>query len=280
MPDNQPPHAAPGPDPEPSAEPPARHSVESCQAESAAQDGAAAVVVVAAGSGTRLGHGIPKALVPLAGRPLLAHALDGVLASGVASRIVVVLPPGDTELARVCAGYADRGVVAVDGGATRNESVRAGLAAVGDGADVVLVHDAARCLTPPAVFREVLAALRAGADAAVPAVPVVDTVKVAAPSARTAIAAETVAATPDRSGLRAVQTPQGFRLAPLRAAHEAAAGWDALRAAAVTDDALLMESRGVDVYLVRGAAESLKITTPLDLLLAEAMVANGYEETT
>lgn len=238
----------------------------------------AAVVVVAAGAGTRLGHGIPKALVPLGGRPLLAHALDGVLESAVAERVVVVLPPGDTELAQVCAGYASRGVVVVAGGDTRNGSVRAGLRAVGAGTDVVLVHDAARCLAPTAVFHAVLAALRAGADAVVPALPVVDTVKAVVPSARTDIAPESVRSTPDRSVLRAVQTPQGFRLAPLLAAHEEAAGWDAQRSAAVTDDALLMESRGTDVFVLPGAAEAFKITTPLDLLLAEAMVANGYED--
>ncbi|GER22870.1 2-C-methyl-D-erythritol 4-phosphate cytidylyltransferase [Zafaria cholistanensis] len=242
--------------------------------------GRAAVVIVAAGSGTRLGHGIPKALVPLAGRPLLAHAIDGALGSGVADRMVVVVPPGDTELTALCRGYAADGVhlACVFGGETRNESVRAGLRAIGPGVDYVLVHDAARCLTPAAVFAGVLHALHAGASAVIPAVPVVDTVKSVAPSAAPGIAPESVTGTPERAALRAVQTPQGFRLGELLRAHEAAASWTGERAAAVTDDAMLMELAGSEVFVVPGSVEALKVTTPLDLLLAEALVANGYEE--
>ena len=244
------------------------------------RSGRAAVVIVAAGSGTRLGYGLPKALVPLAGRPLLAHAIDGALGSGVADRMVVVVPPGDTELTALCQRYAADGahLSCVWGGATRNESVRAGLRAVGPGTDYVLVHDAARCLTPPEIFTGVLRALRAGAGAVIPAVPVVDTIKSVAPAAAPGIAPEPVTGTPERAALRAVQTPQGFRLGELLRAHESAASWTGERAAAVTDDAMLMELAGTEVFVVPGSVEALKITTPMDLLLAEALVANGYEE--
>ncbi|MFB0834903.1 2-C-methyl-D-erythritol 4-phosphate cytidylyltransferase [Arthrobacter halodurans] len=264
-------HQQPRPDPQSRAAGPA--------AGGPAAAGGTAVVVVAAGSGTRLGLGIPKALVPLGGRPLLAHALDGVIASGVATRIVVVLPPGDTELVGVCAGYAPAHPIhTVTGGASRTASVRAGLDAAGPGIDHVLVHDAARCLTPGWVFSGVVEALRAGADAVVPAVPVVDTIKSVVASASPRIGPEIVAGTHERSTLRAVQTPQGFRLGRLLAAHAEASTWEADRAVSVTDDAALMEAVGETVYVVPGAPESLKITTRIDLLLAETLVSNGYEE--
>jgi 2-C-methyl-D-erythritol 4-phosphate cytidylyltransferase len=240
----------------------------------------AGIVVVAAGAGTRLGHGMPKALVPLAGRSLLVHALDGVLASGIARQVVVVVPPGDTELTAICRRFShDAGragtppVRAVAGGASRSDSVIAGLKAL-DAVDFVLVHDAARCLAPETVFVGVVAALAAGASAVVPAVPVVDTIKtVAATGAAGDIGAEIVTGTPERAALRAVQTPQGFRLAELLAAHARFEGTDATL---VTDDAMLMELAGARVHVVPGSVQALKITTPVDLLLAEALVANGY----
>ncbi|MGG5753304.1 2-C-methyl-D-erythritol 4-phosphate cytidylyltransferase [Zafaria sp. Z1313] len=236
----------------------------------AATAGGTAVVLVAAGSGTRLGAGVPKALAPVAGRPMLAHALDGVLAALPGVPVVVVIPPDDARLAEVCAPYARDGVVCLPGGSTRHASVRAGLEAVPAGTRHVLVHDAARCFAPAGVHHAVLAALRDGAEAVVPALPVVDTIKEAAPGPD---GAEYAASTPDRSVLRAVQTPQGFALAPLLAAHATAAGWDEAASAAVTDDALLMERLGHRVRIVPGAPEALKITTPLDLAAAEALAA-------
>ncbi|HXD28640.1 MAG TPA: 2-C-methyl-D-erythritol 4-phosphate cytidylyltransferase [Arthrobacter sp.] len=236
------------------------------------------VIVVAAGSGTRLGHGMPKALVPLAGRPLLAHALRGILDSGVADELVVVLPLGDDRLEGTCREAARRTgtvVATVPGGAERHDSVRAGLAALGP-VDHVLVHDAARCLTPPAVFARIAAALAAGSPAVVPGVPVADTIKAVDPAAAAALDipdAALVTGTPDRSGLRAIQTPQGFDAAALAAAHQLAAGWDRTAAAAVTDDAALMERAGHPVLVVPGDPAAFKITTALDLLLAEAMLA-------
>lgn len=230
------------------------------------------VIVVAAGSGTRLGYGLPKALVPLAGEPILAHALRGVLAAGVAARICVAVPAGDTVLRQLCAGFAAQHpevvISTVDGGASRAASVAAALRGLGEGISAVLVHDAARALTTPEVFQRVAAALAAGARAVVPAVAVVDTIKTAIPStgAEADIAPEKVAATIDRTQLRAVQTPQGFQRQVLAAAHAAAVD-------PLTDDAGLVEKQGVRVTCVPGSDHALKITRPFDLLLAEHLLA-------
>lgn len=221
------------------------------------------IILVAAGSGQRLGHGIPKARVLCGGRTLLEHALDGVAASGVAHHVVVVLPEQDAVLEALVARASDRhGTIrGVVGGSTRSASVRAGLEALPEDVDIVLVHDAARSLTPGSVFERVAAAVRSGSAAVIPVVPVVDTVKV--------VDAGTVVATPDRSTLRAVQTPQGFEAASLRVAHAGAAAG----IAAVTDDAMLMEALGTPVHVVDGHSLAFKITTPLDLLIAEAVLA-------
>ncbi len=250
--------------------------------EGPASEPALAVVVVAAGAGTRLGHGIPKALVPVAGEPMLAHALRGAVAAGVARQLCVAVPADDDELAAVCLSFAEelaaRGtpldVTVVRGGQARADSVRAALAALQPGTAHVLVHDAARPFTPPDAFRRVATALRHGATAVIPAVPVVDTIKsVAATVGETAyLADEIVTGTPAREQLRAVQTPQGFDAATLLHAHETASAWPAERAAAITDDAMLVESLGLPVYVVPGDARSLKITTPMDLRLAEMLV--------
>ena len=251
-----------------------------------------AVIVVAAGSGQRLGYGMPKAMVPLGGDSILTHALRGVAAAGFAQQICVAVPPGDRELRALCAAFeqelkAERGqprapgdgaqlpvVTVVDGGASRAESVRAALAALLPATEAVLVHDAARALTPEGVFRRVSHALAAGALAVIPVIPVVDTVKTVAPTTGdgAVIAPELVTGTAPRETLRAVQTPQGFELATLKRAHEAAEGFDAGQAAAVTDDAMLVELLGVPVHAVRGASQSLKITTPLDLIIAEGLL--------
>lgn len=236
------------------------------------------VVLVAAGSGTRLGHGIPKALVEVAGTTLLEHALRAVFASGVATELVVVLPAGGEPLPESCEQFARSGGIPLAtavGGASRNDSVQAGLAALGQ-VDHVLVHDAARCLTPAAVFGRVADALTTGAAAVVPGVPVADTIKFVDPVASTAAGiadAHAVTGTPDRSGLRAIQTPQGFDARALAAAHARRAALSSAEAAAITDDAGLMELAGHEVLVVPGAADAFKITTPLDLLLAEALVS-------
>ncbi|MFI5084877.1 MAG: 2-C-methyl-D-erythritol 4-phosphate cytidylyltransferase [Actinomycetales bacterium] len=245
-----------------------------------------AVIVVAAGSGQRLGKGIPKAGVALAGEPLLVHALRGVLAAGVAAEICVCVPAGDEFLRGLCealtvetAGQDGPRITVVEGGATRGASVRNALAALGPQITSVLVHDAARPLTPADVFARVAAALAAGAAAVVPAIAVADTIKAAGPAAAGMPAREKVERTLARDTLRAVQTPQGFNLAQLRAAHYDAGAPAAditagdTTAGDVTDDAMLMERRGVEVYMVPGSELARKITTETDLLLAEALLA-------
>lgn len=219
------------------------------------------VVVVAAGSGTRLGADRPKAFVELAGATLLEHAVRGVLVSGP-DEIVVVVPDVLVADARAIVdplvGSASTSATVLAGGAERTESVAAGLAALSTGVGLVLVHDAARCLTPVAVFERVLSALAVGAKGAIPGVPVVDTIKVVD-------ADGVITDTPSRDSLRAVQTPQGFDRAVLSAAH--AAGVTA------TDDAALVEALGHAVVVVDGDERALKITTPEDLRRAERLLA-------
>lgn len=214
------------------------------------------VLVPAAGLGVRLGPGAPKALRELAGEPLLVHAVRGLRACPSVGPVVVAAPAADVEAVReLLAAYA---VVVVAGGAERQDSVRAALAALPADCDLVLVHDAARCLTPVTVVEAVVAALRGGAVAVVPVLPVADTVK--------QVADDRVVATVDRSALRAVQTPQGFARAVLEQAHAGAS-------TALTDDAGLVEAMGAPVLTVPGSDEAFKVTRPLDLLLAEALLA-------
>jgi 2-C-methyl-D-erythritol 4-phosphate cytidylyltransferase len=210
----------------------------------------AVALIVAAGSGERLGAGRPKAFVELAGRPLLAWSLDAVRAARIAE-IVVALPPGQDP---------PEGTVGVQGGATRSESVRAALAAAPPG-DVV-VHDAARPLVTPAVFTATLAAL-ADADCAIAAAPVADTIKEAGDD-------RVVTATLDRSRLWAIQTPQAFRRAALE---RALAQPDELLAQA-TDDAWLVERTGGTVRVVESTPANFKVTTAHDLRIAELLLAD------
>jgi 2-C-methyl-D-erythritol 4-phosphate cytidylyltransferase len=222
-------------------------------------------IVAAAGSGSRLGADRPKALVELAGRPLVAWAVDTLLAGGV-DEVVVAVPAAERD---AVAAVLPGSVRLVDGGATRTASVRAGLAAAGPTADVVLVHDAARPLTPPDVVARVLAALAAGAPAVVPVLPVVDTTVVVD-------AAGTVTGAVSRAPLRRVQTPQGFDRAVLVAAHAALddALVDALvDAGELTDDAGVVRAGGVPVTTVAGDERAAKVTVPHDLRLAELLAA-------
>ncbi|MDY7083905.1 MAG: 2-C-methyl-D-erythritol 4-phosphate cytidylyltransferase [Actinomycetota bacterium] len=221
--------------------------------------GDVAVLVPAAGAGLRLGPGGPKALRPLAGEPLLVHAVRRVAASPSVRLIVVAAPAAEVEAVRaLLAPVAPVTVVA--GGAERQESVALALAAVPPEIGIVLVHDAARALTPPAVIEAVAAAVRAGRPAVIPVLPVVDTIK-------EVTADEVVLGTVDRAVLRSVQTPQGFQRSVLVAAHAAAAD-------PLTDDAGLVEKAGVEVACVPGSELAMKITRPLDLILAEALLSH------
>ncbi len=215
-------------------------------------------VVPAAGSGERLAAGAPKAFVNLCGRPMLEHALDGLRNSGVVDAVVVAVPPNRTDEAKLVFG-GDAVIVA--GGSDRAESVMLALAAVGD-AEFVLVHDAARALTPPSLIVRVVRALESGHPAVVPGLPVTDTIKAVDANG-------VVLGTPERSGLRAVQTPQGFQTEVLRRAYERAA------AGAFTDDASVVEMTGTPIQVVEGDPLAFKITTPTDLLLAQALLGQA-----
>jgi 2-C-methyl-D-erythritol 4-phosphate cytidylyltransferase len=205
-----------------------------------------------------LAAGAPKAFVNLAGRPMLEYALEGLRNSGVVDRVVVAVPPSRTDGAKLVFG---RDAVIVAGGSDRTESVRLALAAVGD-AEFVLVHDAARALTPTSLIVRVVQALRSGHPAVVPAIPVSDTIKAVDANG-------VVLGTPERSGLRAVQTPQGFQTELLRRAYERSP------ASGFTDDASLVEATGTPVQVVEGDPLAFKITTPTDLLLAEALLGRA-----
>lgn len=215
-------------------------------------------IVVAAGDSTRFGR--PKPYELLAGRRVLDWSLAA--ARGAGDGVVLVVP-------EAAAGRAEPGADAVVvGAASRAGSVRCGLAAVPADADVVIVHDAARPLAGPALFRAAVDAVRAGAAGAVCAVPLADTLK--------RVEGTVVAATVDRAGLWAVQTPQAFRADALRAAH--AGGGEA------TDDAGLVEALGERVVVVPGDPANLKLTGPADLVIAEALagappvrVGQGYD---
>ncbi len=209
----------------------------------------AVALLVAAGSGERLGASRPKAFVTLAGRPMLEWSVDALRSAGV-SDVVVALPDGEAAPAG-CAG--------VRGGETRSASVRAALTAAGEG-EWVVVHDAARPLVSPALFRETLDAL-AGADCAVAAAQVTDTVKEAGRDHR-------VTATLDRSRLWAIQTPQAFRRDALERALDVSD--DVL--AAATDDAWLVERAGGSVVVVPASPGNFKVTTPHDLQVAELLL--------
>jgi 2-C-methyl-D-erythritol 4-phosphate cytidylyltransferase len=230
-----------------------------------------AVVVPAAGAGLRLAAGAPKALSLLAGEPLLAHAVRRLAAAVSVGLLVVAAPPGhEAEVREVLRDAVANlpgdpvacrrmDVVVVSGGRQRQQSVAAALARVPVGFDIILVHDAARALTPPEVVERVAAAVRKGYDAVIPVLPVADTI--------TQVDASGMSLGHlDRSALRAVQTPQGFRRAVLAEAHRRDAGTDA------TDDAGMVLRLGLAVHTVPGSEQALKITTPGDVTHAEAVL--------
>lgn len=216
-----------------------------------------AIIVVAAGSGTRLGRGVPKAFAELAGATILEHALRGL--AGIDASIVVVVPAGFEADASAAAERAGAVASVVVGGATRADSVAAGLERVGE-ERFVLVHDAARALAPRSLVERVVEALRGGARAVVPVLPVVDTIRESGAAGLGRIV--------DRSTLRAMQTPQGFDAQLLRAAYA-----EALARADSTDDAQLVQALGEPVASVPGDELAFKITTAADADRAEALLA-------
>lgn len=226
----------------------------------------AAVIVVAAGSGSRLGHPEPKAFVPLAGRTVLERSLDPIFELAEPVQVVVVAPRTHLEATRAAAkavaGVALGYVTVVYGGPTRQASVAAGLAALQPSVRTVLIHDAARPLTPRSQFERVLAAARATEGGVIPGLVVPDTIKRRDEHG-------VVIATVDRTELVAVQTPQGFPRTALDAAY---AGADLEH----TDDAALFSAAGNDVRVVEGDPLAFKITTPWDLRRAEQFVGSSF----
>jgi 2-C-methyl-D-erythritol 4-phosphate cytidylyltransferase len=207
---------------------------------------------VAAGTGTRFGG--PKQFAVLGEVSVLARSVATAVAS--VDGVVVVAALEHLERTRLEVATVAAHVVVVAGDATRAGSVRNGLAAVPDDAAIVLVHDAARPFASRSLYADVIAAVVAGADAVVPAIAVVDTIR------------SLDGGVVPRDRLVAVQTPQGFRASALRTAHEGSPE--------ATDDATLVEAVGGLVVVVPGAATNLKVTTPVDLVIAEALL--GLEE--
>ena len=212
-----------------------------------------------------MGADVPKAFVTVGGRALLVHAVDRLLAAGV-DRVVVAVPGDHMSWAREL--LAHRATVVI-GGADRVRSVSAALAVAGDDAEVILVHDAARSFAPESMIRRVIAAVRGGAAAVVPVLPVTDTVRSLHPDG-------SVAGTVDRDVLRIVQTPQGFSAAVLRRAH-AGAGVSLITNGitdGITDDAGLVEALDIPVTTVPGDRSAFKITTPADLADAQRLMSS------
>lgn len=230
-----------------------------------------AAVIPAVSRGVRLGPGAPKALRALGGTPMLIHAVRAMAASRAVSLVVVVAPPdGAPEVKNLLDEHAlpeRTDYLVVPGGDTRQESVRLGLDALPEDISVVLVHDAARPLVPVDTVDAVIEAVRDGAPAVVPALPLADTVKEVEPGVPGE--PEPVLGTPVRARLRAVQTPQGFDRATLVRAHGAVA----VDGEGATDDAGMVERLGAPVVVVPGHEEAFKVTRPLDLVLAEAVLA-------
>jgi len=223
-----------------------------------------AAVIVAAGSGERLGAGVPKALVRVAGLPMVTWSARALAEAPEVECIVIACPPGgEDEMAEAVAGHAQVHAI-VPGGTSRQRSVAAALAAVPDDVEAILVHDAARPLITPALVSRLIARLRS-APAVIAAAPVADTLKRAGDSDR-------VEATVDRAGLWAAQTPQAFRADTLRWVFADA---DDAELGSATDCAGMAERRAVSVLLHDPGSPNLKVTTPADLRLAEVLLGTG-----
>lgn len=220
------------------------------------------LLIAAAGSGRRMGASGNKLLLDVAGRPVLAWTLDAALRCEAISWVGLVGQPIDAAAiaAIVAAAAPTKPVQWIIGGDTRQESVSRGLAALPPEASGVLIHDGARCLVEPELLTRCAAAVRAG-RAVIAATPVTDTIK-------QVDAAGSITATPERSALWAAQTPQGFPVEQLRAAHATASreGWQ------VTDDAALFERLGLAVQVLEAPASNIKLTTPFDLTIAAAVL--------
>lgn len=224
----------------------------------------AVAVVVAAGSGTRLGGNGPKALLTIGGRPLVAIAVERALTSPSIDGVVVAAPPGFEATVREVLASSAGSIVVVTGGATRQRSVAAGLGAVDALTDVVVTHDAARPFASPELFTAVVDAVLAGADAAVPVLLLVDTVK--------RVRDGSIVGTEPRDALALAQTPQACRVQLLRdgLAKAEESGLD------FTDDAGLLEWAGASVRTVAGEPGNFKITTALDLARADEILGAGH----
>ncbi|MEG2715204.1 MAG: 2-C-methyl-D-erythritol 4-phosphate cytidylyltransferase [Glutamicibacter sp.] len=230
------------------------------------------LILVAAGMGTRLGAGLPKAMVQVAGKSLAEHAVDRALGIPQITEIIVVTPPQDERLAAAMAQYGDK-VRTVPGGASRAASVRAGLAVASSAATNILVHDAARAFAPAKLHEQVLGALAdEQCNAVIPALNVTDTICVVELDA--AGEHEIIKETPARSILRAVQTPQGFDAQLLRDAHAQLDGCTEAELEQVTDDASIVRAFGAEVHVVPGSQQAMKVTYPGDLDAAGKLAAN------
>lgn len=225
--------------------------------------GQVAVVVAAAGRGERLGGALPKALAKVAERALLDYTLEIIATVPEVDMVVVAGPPGyESEIQQICDRWPAKPTTIVTGGLTRKASVTKALKELPAVVEVVLIHDAARAFAPRELFSEVIAAVHSGSDAVVPGLPVADTIK-------RVDAGESVLETVDRSSLRGVQTPQGFDRGALYDAHrKTVEGTDH------TDDAGIVASYGFPVLVVPGKPEAFKVTTPFDIAVARAVLAD------
>jgi 2-C-methyl-D-erythritol 4-phosphate cytidylyltransferase len=223
-------------------------------------------LVLAAGTGERLGFSEPKAFLEIGGRSILAVAVESAVSASVVDALVVAVPAGFDERATAVLAGLDKPVRVVAGGPSRHASVDAALGVVPEGCRVVVCHDAARALATPALFTmvvEVLQAAGSAVAAVVPVVPVADTIK--------RVEGDVIVATEPRESLRAAQTPQAFRTEALRDAHRRA-GESGLE---FTDDAGAIEWAGGGVRIVDGEARNFKITTADDLARADALLSRS-----
>jgi 2-C-methyl-D-erythritol 4-phosphate cytidylyltransferase / 2-C-methyl-D-erythritol 2,4-cyclodiphosphate synthase len=221
----------------------------------------AIVILLGAGAGRRLGAGEPKALLPIGGRPILEVAAAAAAASPLVRGLVVTFPPGWEGRARACFGDLGTDAWFVEGGDSRQASVRAALAGVPGIVEIVAVHDAARPFAPPDLFEGVLEAVDGGADGAVPVVSVTDTVL--------RVEGEVVEGAEPRERLALGQTPQAFRTSVLREAHAKAEA----AGASFTDDASMLRWAGFDVRAIPGDPGNIKITTLAELAQADRRMA-------
>lgn len=226
-------------------------------------------LLAAAGRGTRLGGPVPKAFVSLRGRSLLERSLQAMINSEMVDEVIIVVSSDMESYAREMLGK--RGLLEtnlpvrfIHGGDERADSIWAGLQSIERDDAAVLIHDSARALTPPGLIARVAGKVLNGAEAVVPVLPVADTIKCVDKQGKF------VLGTPSRADLRAVQTPQGFRLAALRAANEKFFA-DPEPGFVPTDDASLMEWFGTPVVCVQGDPMAFKVTTPIDMMLAQSI---------